>query len=423
MPIPRFGDGRDAFFEHRFGLFIHWGIYALDGWHEQVQWRRNIPKAEYVKRVARFHPEAYDPAAWIDFMKSCGMSYFVLTTKHHDGFCLWDTKETDYSIMNTPYGKDLLAPLAAAAAKKGVKVGLYYSCPDWHHPNAINQGGDHELKHQNPGDEPDENAYIEYVKRQTRELASHYGPIFEWFWDIPPKRRDPSVNRILRELQPGICINDRGWDGGDFNTPERHVPGGKGFERATEACESLGQQSWGWREEEDYFTPKHLMQSMAKIMAMGGKYLLNIGPKPDGTLPEEPVSNARRIGQWYLRVREALHGEPCSWLLDHERFMLTLGPNALYVVFHQDHASSGLVLPPIDLLPKRATVLNDGSPLWAKVEVTPARYTSRPLLHLRQIPQQRILDEPIVLKLEYDRLDEGMLRAMAEKPMQAEQIF
>ncbi len=423
MSIPKFNDARDIFFDHRFGLFVHWGLYAVDGWHEQVQWRQFIEKTDYIKRVPKFNPKKYNPEKWIEVMKSCGMTYVVFTTKHHDGFCMWDTKETQFNIMSTPYGKDTLKGLSKACAKNDIKLGLYYSCPDWHQPNSINQGGDHELKKQNPGDEPDDEKYRAFVKRQVKELGTQYGKIMQWFWDIPPVKKDPSINALLRELQPGIVINDRGWDGGDFNTPERHVPEGKAFTRATEGNDSVGQQSWGWRKEEDYFTPKHIMQSMGKIMAMGGKYLLNIGPKDDGTLPKESVKIAKAVGKWYLKVKEALHAEPASGILDHENFMLTLSHNTLYVLFHKDNPSTGLVLAPLDKEVKRATVLNDGSKLKAKVETVPSRYTSRPLLHIRHIPQDRILDQPIVLKLEFDSLTMEDLLAMKAKPMEREQIF
>jgi len=217
--IPRFNDGRDWFFEDRFGMFVHWGIYAIPAWHEQIQWRKPVAKADYVKLVPQFNPVRFDPDKWLDLVQSTGMKYITITAKHHDGFCMWDTKQTDYNIMNTPYSRDVLKMLAAACHRRGVRLCLYYSCPDWHHKHSINFGASHQLDHPNPGDEPDLLKYIDYVRRQVRELCTDYGEISAFFWDIPPNILIPDLNELLRELQPGIMINDRGYGKGDYSTP------------------------------------------------------------------------------------------------------------------------------------------------------------------------------------------------------------
>ncbi len=138
--IKRFGDRRDWFFEKRFGMFIHWGLYAIPGWHEQHQWRGRVPRAEYVKLAQRWNPVKFDPDQWLDLAEEAGMKYVCVTTKHHDGFCLWDTKQTAFNTMNTPYGKDALKLLADACHRRGFPLCLYYSCVDWHHPHYPNQG-------------------------------------------------------------------------------------------------------------------------------------------------------------------------------------------------------------------------------------------------------------------------------------------
>ncbi|MEK6794769.1 MAG: alpha-L-fucosidase [Spirochaetota bacterium] len=417
----RFGDGRE-FFENRFGMFIHWGLYSINGWHEQDQWRRAIPKAQYVKLAARFNPVKYDPVSWMKLVRDAGMSYICFTTKHHDGFCLWNTKQTEYNVMNTPYNRDVLAMLADACAKTGVKLGLYYSCPDWHHPYAP-RGGDHELPTPNEGDTPDEDRYIEYVRAQMRELATNYGQISNFFWDIPPKRNDPSLNAELRKLQPGIMINDRGYDKGDYDTPERHVPAGKAFTRPTEACQSVGRESWGYRADEDYYSSDFVTASIDKILAMGGNYLLNVGPKGDGTIPAESARILRAIGKWYKKTSEAFVGAECaSQFTDTDDFLLTMKDNAIYVHFHRPPASSGFVLYPIDIAPKRATVLNTGARLNARVETVPSRWQSRPLLHVSGIQFDSMPREAIIIKLEFDRMDIQTLEAMAKKPAKKEYI-
>ncbi len=218
---PRFGDGRDWWFEKRFGMFVHWGLYAIHGRHEQEQWRYRVPRAEYEKLAAQWNPVKYNPDAWLDLASAAGMKYVCLTTKHHDGFCLWDTKQTTYNTMNTPYGKDVVKMLADACHRRGVPLCLYYSIADWHQPNYPNQGRHHELQPQ-PGDQPDLMRYLEYVKAQVRELCTNYGQLGGIWWDINvDKHVDPSINAMIRKLQPTAVINNRGFDDGDFGTPER----------------------------------------------------------------------------------------------------------------------------------------------------------------------------------------------------------
>ncbi|MBM3212078.1 glycoside hydrolase [Candidatus Poribacteria bacterium] len=421
--MQRFNDGRDWFFERRFGLFIHWGLYAIPGWHEQIQWRKPISKAEYIKLQAQFNPTKFDPDAWLDIAEAAGMQYLCITTKHHDGFCLWDTKYTNYNVMNTPYNKDILKMLADACHKRNFGLCLYYSIPDWNHPNSINLGGDHQLPEPNPGDEPDEDKYIEYVKNQVRELCTNYGKIWGFFWDIPPQRHDPSLNEMLRSLQPGIMINDRGYDKGDYDTPERKVPEGKRFSRPTKACQSIGRQSWGYREDEDYYSHKFLMQSIDRIMAMGGNYLLNVGPKADGTFPNKAIEILGSVGKWFCKVRESLvEAEPASGILDREDFMLTRNRNNLYVHFHKDPEASGVLMNPLKIAPKKATLLNTGRDVKADVEVVPTMSVppnrKGPCLRISGLPVNELVNEIMVVKLEFHNLDEVVENAVGREKME-----
>jgi alpha-L-fucosidase len=410
--IAPFNDGRDWFFAKRFGLFIHWGIYALDGWHEQVQWRQGIPKARYVQRAERFNPIRFEPDAWLDLAQEAGMEYLCFTTKHHDGFCMWDSRHSDYKVTNTPYGQDVLAKLAEACHRRQFPLELYYSCPDWHHPNALNFGGDHQLAQPNPGDQPDLLQYIAYVRAQITELCSNYGKIAGFFWDIPPKINIPDLNELLRRLQPGIIINNRGFGPGDYSTPERHVPDGQAFATPTEACQSIGVQSWGYRENEDYFTPLFLMRSLDKILCMGGNYLLNVGPHADGALPSAAYSILRRMGDWYHRVKEAFaDSQPASSLCANPDCMLTRRGDTLYVHLPKGLNSSGLTLNPLRIMPREAKLLNTGQTLRCALEVLPAYYQSPPYLHLSELPASELQDEVPVIKLVFHKLDEALAQA------------
>lgn len=396
------------FHDMRFGMFIHWGIYSVGAWHEQEQWRYPVESEKYMKYADQFNPVSFDPEQWLDLVEEAGMDYVCFTTKHHDGFCMWDTAYTDFNIMNTPYGKDVLKLLADACHRRGIGFSLYYSVPDWYHKNYPNQGRSHELAGPKQGDEPDEDKYVEYVKNQLTELCTNYGKIESFFWDIPPERRDPSLNAYIRKMQPGILINDRGYDDGDFATPERSLPEGGRFERYTEACQSVGWQAWGYRKNEDFYSHKFLMESIDTYMAMGGNYLLNVGPKPDGSIPPEARDSLRAIGEWYKRVKEALWAEPASHLIPSSQFLLTAKENTLYLHFHKSPESNGMILETIAKMPKYAMVLNNGQELYTAFEKMPTLCAppnvGQPVLHINRIPVDQLAGEVIVLKLEFDDL-------------------
>ena len=393
------------FKDERFGMFLHFGLYSQTAWHEQAQMRLGIPKGEYVKLAKTFDPYAFSADEWVCFAKDNGAQYICFTAKHHDGFCMWDTEYTDYKITNTPFGRDILKELSVACQRYGILLELYYSCPDWHYKHSVNNGGSHELPCPNEGDEPDEEKYILYVKNQMTELMTGYGKISALFWDIPPVRRDPSVNKLVRSLQPDILINDRGYDKGDYSTPERdECIKSASFERLCEACQSVGMQSWGYRENEDYFTPRSLVASVSSILIKGGNYLLNIGPKPDGTLPNEAKSVFAKVGDWYKRIYESISDTKFISLGGHN---YTYKDNALYLHLPPAYGSTGVLLNPITAEPKRATLLNDGRKLSAEVEYNPFDYNGKdntPHLRIYGLPSEKLVGENMVVRLEFDDL-------------------
>lgn len=376
----------------RFGMFVHWGPYAVPAWHEQIRMRKGISRADYAEMAKEFTPQKYDPEAWVKMAKDAGMEYICFTTKHHDGFCMWDTKQTDFNIVKTS-GRDVLAELAEACRKHGLALSLYYSIPDWNHPCAYNPLSTHQCAPEE-GDTPDHDAYRAYVREQVKELLTGYGPIYTWFWDIPPRVEDPSMNELVRSLQPDILINDRGWSEGDFSTPERSVPEGDGFARYTEACQSVGQYSWGYRETEDYFTPAFLAQSMDRIFLMGGSYLLNVGPDREGVIPPKSRETLEKVGKWYCAVREAFESgaEPAAEPANGAVWKARSG-DVLYLHTKTTLISSGLSLAPLDTLPRSAVLLNTGEPVECVLETYPEDYTGTygvnrpPVLRLRNIPE------------------------------------
>ena len=396
---------------HKFGMFVHWGIYSMTGYHEQVRWRFFTPRAEYRKLMNEFNPVKYDPDEWVRLAKDAGMEYICFTTKHHDGFCMFDTKYTDFNIMNTPYHRDVLKELSEACARGGLALSLYYSNPDWDYKYGYNSRSSHQMPEK--GDVEDIEKLKEFQRNQIRELLTNYGKIYTFFWDIPTNISDPSMNEFIRSLQPDILIDDRGWgDKGDFSTPERFVPDGHKFERMTEACQSVGEQSWGYCADEDYFTNRYLTASIDKIRAMDGSYLLNVGPMPDGRIPERSAEIVRRVGKWYNSVKEAFDAEP--YLLENRALVCTKRGSTLYVHIPDGLNARGLTLKPIDVLPKLVTLLNDGRSLKYSITTRPEdkgwsapdNILRRQTLHIFDMPADEFADETMVLRIE---LDEGKI--------------
>ncbi len=403
------------FKDERFGMFIHYGIYAVGGWQEQEWWRRRMTKEDYVRYAEHFSPRHGCVDEWLDLAAASGVEYVCFTAKHHDGFCMFDTAYTDFKITNTPYGKDMLAEVAEGCRKRGLAFAIYYSLPDWHQKNAVKDGGDHQLPAQNAGDEPNDALYKEYLKNQITELLTHYGKVDALFWDIPAKEKDPSVNELVRRLQPHILINDRGYSEGDYATPERTVPPGA-FTRLTEACQSVGMQSWGYRAEEDYFTTAFLQDSVDRIMTKGGNYILNVGPMADGSLPEEAKARLSGVGKWYLSVKESfLHAE--TVVCQKIPHGMTRKGNCLYIHLPTGYAGSGLSLSPIDVFPVSATLLNTGEAVDAALRYVPFFFDPKSdeckhYLHLRGLPAET-LHEPMVIRLTFKEADmPALLRAL-----------
>jgi alpha-L-fucosidase len=409
---PRFGDGRDWWFQKRFGMFVHWGLYAIHGWHEQEQWRARVPREQYVPLARQWNPVKFDPEAWLDLAAEAGMQYICLTTKHHDGFCLFDSQHTAYNTMRTPYGKDIVKLLAEACHRRGVPLCLYYSIADWHHPNYPNQGRHHELPPQ-PGDRPDLLKYLEFLKAQVRELCTNYGEIHGFWWDMNvDKHVDRTINDLIRKLQPKAVINNRGFDDGDFGTPERDYDrGGEellSFDKRTEACQAVGAESWGYRQDEDYYSDRHLLRSIDKYLARDANYLLNVGPQADGTIPNEAVAILRRIGKWYHAVQESLVGTvPASHLTANRNVLLTRKGHTLYVHLHKDPLNAAVKLKPLAIAPRRATLLNTGQPADFAVDLVPSDHVEhKPYLRLRGLPVNELANTVLVVKLEFDQLPE-----------------
>lgn len=397
--------------ENMFGMFIHWGIYAVTGLQDQAIARFDMDNAEYEALMHKFDPVDYDPEEWVLLAKSCGMKYICFTTKHHDGFCMWDTKQTDYNIMNTPYGRDVLKMLADACEKHGMKLSLYYSNPDWHHPYGYNPDSTHQWKCKYK-DTVDTVKYREFIKAQVKELLTNYGKIYTFFWDIPPRIEDPSLNELVRSLQPGIYINDRGWDKGDFSTPEREYtkPESKRFTRMTEACNSVGEQSWGYRVGEDFYTKRHLCCAIDMYMSMGGSYLLNVGPDAKGVITPDYRVKLQTVADWYNRMGgclECAEGDDYDYNIPHNEYIATKKNGKTYLHFYNGIVSDAVSLMNYPSQPKCVRLMNSGRELpWNELFLPtfPDSQLGRPKnksLHIHDIPADEYISEPIVIEIEW----------------------
>lgn len=399
--------------ENKLGMFIHWGMYALTELQDQAFVRYNMPREAYEKLQFQFNPEKYDPESWVLLAKNAGMKYICFTTKHHDGFCMWDTKYSDYSIMHTPYGRDVLKMLADACHKHGMLLSLYYSNPDWHHPQGYNPASSHQWRAVNQ-DQPNFDIYRAYIKNQITELLTNYGKIYTLFWDIPPRIEDRSLNEYVRQLQPGIFINNRGFDEGDFSTPEREYDADSAlspFPAMTEACNAIDAQSWGYRREADFYSYRHLMSAIDKIMARGGSYLLNIGPQADGTLHPDHAARIARIGDWYRRMAGCLEEhEPDPF--DYQPYksgdcIATRKNGKTYLHFFNGIPATAVALRNYPGVPRQVKLMNTGALLPCKAEVLPDYFNGKTgvaeivFLHIRGIPVDDLASEPIVLEIDW----------------------
>ncbi len=405
----RFGDGRDWFFEKRYGMFVHWGIYSIPAWHEQIQWRKKIPRAQYMKYADEFNPKKFNPEQWLDLMQEAGMKYITITTKHHDGFCMWDTKLTPYNIMNTPYKKDIIGMLADACHKRKVPLCLYYSIADWHHPNYPNLGRHHELEKPEVGDSPDWNKYMEFLRAQVKELCTNYGTIHGFWWDMNiPKYYDPSVNDMIRKLQPNAIINNRGFDEGDFGTPERDYDKASGEARAfkgpTEFCESVDSLSWGYNKNAEYYTLRHLTGSLDRYFSASANNLLNVGPTEEGLIPKPASDILKRIGKWYASVKESYEEvQPVTQIFENSEISVTRRNQTYYIHFNRGLRTNGFSLKPVNVMPKKAVILNDGQPVECNVIMTAGDYLEqKKYLRLKNLPVDEYYDKTMVVKLEFD---------------------
>ena len=345
--LPRFGwgsslldDERTAWYRAaKFGMFIHWGPYSLASveasWPIMVPKPGGITEAEYRELPKRFNPTKFDPGALVDLARTAGQQYMVFTTKHHDGFCMFDTSYTDYKITNTPYGKDIVAQLSAACKERGMPLGFYYSPPDMHHPAFRDTSKPAAENWNGEPARPEWPLYLDYMQLQLTELLTNYGPgALIWFDGLHHQEKYSGSRfiELIRHLQPATLVNDRIGVPGDYQTPEQFIPSGiptKGIRfnavdtsiqqqlkpivpkpedfQLWETCMTIN-NTWAYNlHDREFKSAEFLIRGLVEVASRGGNFLLNVGPQPDGTIQPEFKERLHAIGEWLSVNGESIY--------------------------------------------------------------------------------------------------------------------
>ena len=381
---PRLDWWRDA----RFGMFVHWGPVSLRG--TEIGWSRagarpgrsdvgtQVPRELYDNLYRQFNPTEFDATEWVRIAQAAGIKYLVFTTKHHDGFCMFDSALTEYKITNSPIHRDLLKELANACHAAGLRLGFYYSPPDWHHP-------DYRTAHHD--------RYIEYLHGQLKELCSNYGQVdLIWFDGLGGKATDWDSERLFEELkalQPEILLNNRAGLPGDYDTPEQRI-GGLNLERPWESCITICRQ-WSWKPDDKLKSYEECVQTLAKCAGGDGNLLLNVGPQPTGAIEPRQVAVLKQLGDWLKVHGESIYGtrggpyKPGPWGAStrrgHTIYLHVLDPEL-----------TELLLPPLEARVVGSRLLGGGA-------VTAEQTADALMLHL---PAADGPDRVVVLELDRD---------------------
>jgi alpha-L-fucosidase len=374
------GDDRLAWWrEARFGMFVHWGVYAVaagewngrpvPGVGEWIMHTARIPAAEYETLPPRFNPVRFDARTWTKLAREAGMKYLVITSKHHDGFCMFDSKQTAYDIVDaTPFRRDVLAELSSACREDGIRLGFYYSILDWHHPDSRGERFP---------------AYVRYLHAQVRELLTNYGDVAvmwfdgEWIDEWTAAHGD-ELYRLCLELQPRVIVNNRVGKGrsgmgnertsaGDFGTPEQEIPnrGIPGYD--WETCMTMN-DTWGYRSaDQNWKSPAELTRQLIEVVSKGGNFLLNVGPTAEGLIPQPSVERLKAVGSWLAASGDAIYGCTSSPFAHLPWGRCTTRSGTLYLHVMDWPADGALLVPGLRNEVRRA------APLHAPQTVLPVR--------------------------------------------------
>jgi alpha-L-fucosidase len=350
----------------RFGMFIHWGPVSLKG--TEIGWSRGkeIPVEEYDALYKQFNPVKYNAEEWVSLAKDAGMKYIVFTSKHHDGFCMWNTRFTDHNIMNSPFGRDVMKELAEACKKNGMALGFYHSTTDWYNPDfpLTSPGGTVRRA------TSDIEKYTEYLKNQSVEIIRNYGPLLVMWYDVPQEfdsTRGQGVIDYIRTIQPDILVNNRTGAPGDFDTPEQRV-GTFQNNRAWETCMTIGRQ-WAWKPDDEVKSLEQCLHSLIRSAGGDGNLLFNVGPKPDGTIEPLQAERLKQMGKWLKKYGYTIYAtrggpfKPTDWGVS------TRKGNKIYLhILKWSGDSPKIILPDIGMDIKNCVLADGGRLKFSKVK-------------------------------------------------------
>lgn len=395
------------FKDAKFGVFIHWGIYAVDGVSESWSFfNGDIPYADYMKQRDGFDASKYDPDAWAALIKRSGARYAVLTSRHHDGVALWNSRQGVNVVRDTPAGRDLVGPFVDALRKDGLKVGLYYSLPDWSY-------GDYDVftrqeKRYLLKDDPARwQRFLDYYQGQLKEIADRYDPDLYWFdgdWEHSASEwQSAKVREQILAHNPNAIINSRLKDYGDYATPEQGVPVLRPASKYWELCLTMN-QSWGYQPRDNqYKNANQLIHVLADTIGMGGNLLLDIGPRADGSIDERQVQILEKMGRWTGKHAEAIYGSQAGIPLDHFHGPSTLSPDrkTLYL-FLDGKPSDEVLVKGLDNRVLRARVVGGNAPVGHRV-LGKYEWSKVPGLLYLDVPAEALDADMTVLALELDK--------------------
>ncbi len=399
---------------NKFGLFIHWGIYSVPAQGEWVRFFNDIKLEDYDKYANQFDPKKFDAEKWADDAWNAGMRYIVFTTKHHDGFCMYDSKHTDFKITNTAYGKDITAELVKAFRNKGFQIGFYHSLVDWRHPHFIPDLEHPDGKYgQTDFPDRDLNIYREYLYAQVEQLLTCYGKIDVLFFDYTSQYKESSewqaekLLEMIYKLQPEIIVNDRlSYDKtpvfyGDYCTPEISLPNQAltidGKLVPWETCMNMN-DNWGYHAvDQNWKTAKTIIHALIHCASMGGNLLLNIGPDALGQFPTASIEVLEELGQWIKIFGHTIYGCNSSKFKPPVGCYYTQADEKTLYLHMINPLMGDLILPELDGLVKNITICKDGSEVmmvttWGKelllkdeLRIRPPKHLSRDMIDVLKI--------------------------------------
>ena len=381
QPTPENLQARQTFADSKFGIFLHWGIYSLFAQGEWYLTNQNLDRAEYAKAADAFYPHRFDAKAWVSAFKAAGARYICFTTRHHDGFSMWNTQQSDYNIMHTPYGRDILKQLADECHRQGLRLHLYYSHIDWTRDDyPAGRTGRGTGKDPQKADWPH---YYDFMNRQLTELLTQYGEIgavwFDGWWDHDSDAKPfdwqlPAQYRLIHTLQPACLIGNNHHrqpvEGEDIQLFERDVPGENkaglsGQQVSTlplETCQTMNGM-WGYKvADQHYKQPAELIRLLVRTAAKGANLLLNIGPQPNGELPAIALHRLQHMGQWLGRHGEAIYATQAGPVAQGDTLVSTRRGDTLFLHLLTDRLPATLSVP-LPRKPRRLTHFPTQSPL------------------------------------------------------------